>query len=587
MRKSLVLYTIGIVILGCVIVLLASNSAITSTALDAALEQQVEDARTITHLFDGKEDSTTRSALERFSETHDMRIQLIKADGTVTFDSRTLSGAARVDPGANPELADALNGKTGSRRAPYDNVDSMYVAVKYSDDTTLRTIKPLDSMHQIVATRMRSIYLWSTLAPLLALIVTALYGYFSANTYKAVMNGMAQLQQGSYEYRIADKKASRSKMAGAFNAMAEQMERRWENAKRRNRAMSMITNTMVAGVVALDNNLNVLMLNPAARDMLGTTGSCEGMSISEATHDVKLNSVFAEAMEKEGVNMFDVSMLVPKSHNERPLRMYCSALNEDGRVVGVLALIEDITELKRLEQLRTDFAANVSHELKTPLTSIRGFVETLQAGAINDPVMAQKFLGIIDSETERLARLINDILSISKLESGDDQAERQQLALNELVNRRIQLLAKQANEKRITLTHNENAPQILIWANRDRIEQLLTNVIDNAIKYTPDGGTVTVTLYKDDTTAYFSCADTGIGIAEENLPRLFERFYRVDKGRSRSMGGTGLGLAIVKHIVNSLNGHIEVHSKLGEGTEFLISLPLYNGQVPNKDQLSE
>ena len=141
------------------------------------------------------------------------------------------------------------------------------------------------------------------------------------------------------------------------------------------------------------------------------------------------------------------------------------------------------------------------------------------------------------------------------------------------------LLRMHAEQKHITVTCTENAPQTLIWGNPDRVKQMLINLIDNAIKYTLDGGSVTVAVYKDDTTAYFSCSDTGIGIADENIPRLFERFYRVDKGRSRSMGGTGLGLAIVKHIVMSMNGHIEVHSKLGEGTEFLISLPLYDGQT--------
>ena len=270
--------------------------------------------------------------------------------------------------------------------------------------------------------------------------------------------------------------------------------------------------------------------------------------------------------------------------NRRPLRLYVSPMKQDDVVVGAVALVEDITELRRLEQVRTDFAANVSHELKTPLTSIKGFVETLQAGAINQPEMAQKFLNIIMMEADRLTRLINDILSISKLESGDDQVTNERIRLDKMASDVVDMLSIHAKEKEITLHTSIDPDPVVIWGNPDRVEQMLINLVDNGIKYNKPGGSVTVKVFDNEKNVNLLVSDTGIGIAEEHIPRLFERFYRVDKGRSRSMGGTGLGLAIVKHIVMSMNGLIEVHSKLGEGTEFLVTLPKEAPVVEKKAQ---
>ena len=237
--------------------------------------------------------------------------------------------------------------------------------------------------------------------------------------------------------------------------------------------------------------------------------------------------------------------------------------------------------------MRTDFTANVSHELKTPLTSIRGFVETLQAGAINNPEMAQKFLNIIMMEANRLTRLVNDILSISKLESGDTEVSLGRLRLDKMADDVCEMLKIHAKEKQVDLSINENGEPIYVWGNNDRVEQLLINLIENAIKYNQPGGTVRVSVYGTEKNAYLLVSDTGIGIAEEHIPRLFERFYRVDKGRSRSMGGTGLGLAIVKHIVVSMGGTIEVHSKLGEGTEFSVTLLRYTSTPAEEEATAD
>ncbi len=582
MKPRLAIYTLVITLITCFTVGFAASGVLRSSAIDAAQDQLEAQARTLATMLETgglSGDSAVMEQLRDVASSEGMRIQLIQQDGTVVADTRTLSGTITLDTDENPEIGEAFSAASAHRLRREGSTDMLYVAVPYSSSLVLRLVKSMSSVYKDVDSRIRVICMWLAISPALALVLIWFMSRMLGDTAKRLREGFRQLENGEFSTRIEVKHADPDGLISGFNEMADQIERKWTSVRRRNHAMNMVTNTMQNGILAVDSDLHIVLINPAAKQMLGIVGSAEGMSISEASHDVRLNPVFTDAMAQEGVYTRDVVARTAVGRARRPLRLYVTALRDDGNTVGALALVEDVTELKRLEQVRTDFAANVSHELKTPLTSIKGFVETLQAGAINKPEMAQKFLNIIMLEADRLTRLINDILSISKLESGNDKVEMQALQLNTMANEICDLLRMHAEQKHITVNCAENAPQTLIWGNPDRVKQMLINLIDNAIKYTLDGGSVTVAVYKDDTTAYFSCSDTGIGIAEENIPRLFERFYRVDKGRSRSMGGTGLGLAIVKHIVLSMNGHIEVHSKLGEGTEFLISIPLYNGQT--------
>lgn len=582
MKPRIAIYTLAITLITCFIVGFASSGMLRSSAIDSARAQLETQARTLATMLDEGYTGDADSTMERLRDvasSEGIRIQLIQSDGTVVADTRTLSGTITLDTAENPEIGEAFSADSAYRLRREGSTDMMYVACEYSDSLVLRAVKSMSAVYKDVDSRIRVICMWLVVAPVLALALIFFMSRMLGNTASQLRGGFKQLENGEFSTRLTVPYSDPDGLISGFNEMAEQIERKWMSVRRRNHAMNMVTNTMQNGILAVDSDLHIVLINPAAKQMLGIVGSAEGMSISEASHDVQLNSVFTDAMAQEGVYTRDVIARTAVGRARRPLRLYATALRDDGNTVGALALVEDVTELKRLEQVRTDFAANVSHELKTPLTSIKGFVETLQAGAINKPEMAQKFLNIIMLEADRLTRLINDILSISKLESGNDKVEMQALQLNTMVSEICELLRMHAEQKHISVNCAENAPQTLIWGNPDRVKQMLINLIDNAIKYTLDGGSVTVAVYKDDTTAYFSCSDTGIGIAEENIPRLFERFYRVDKGRSRSMGGTGLGLAIVKHIVMSMNGHIEVHSKLGEGTEFLISIPLYSGQT--------
>lgn len=401
---------------------------------------------------------------------------------------------------------------------------------------------------------------------------------------RRVMSALDDFSEGKFDTRI-EPISGKKQDVEVYNAIIGRIQDRVQKQASRNHALNVVMNQMQSGIIAVDENLKVMLVTPVAKKLLGIIGNPEGRLISDTSKDVKLDDVFNEAMRQGGVYTNEVAARTAVGRGHRPLRLYVSPMRNDGKVVGALAMVEDITEIRRLEQVRTDFAANVSHELKTPLTSIRGFVETLQNGAIDNPPMAHKFLRIIMMETERLTRLINDILSISKLESGDDEVSVERLRLDKMAFDVADMLSIHASEKEVTINCHMNNEPVNIMGNSDRVEQMLINLIENGIKYNKPGGSVTVQVFSNGIEANVAISDTGIGIAEENLPRLFERFYRVDKGRSRQMGGTGLGLAIVKHIIRSMGGGIEVHSKLGEGTEFLITLPLAPKDDPNKDTI--
>ena len=459
--------------------------------------------------------------------------------------------------------------------AIYQYEDGAFLMLKAEEATLLSTLQANPSL----------VLMWVSFVLCIACILIVLVTMRHRERYiDAVMKALDQFADGEFDAQITDFASSDPEVM-QYNAVMTRIRDRIFKEKNRNHVLNTVMSQMQNGILAVDDSLRVIFVTSVAKKLLGIMGSAEGLHVNEASKDVRLDALFTEAMHQEGVYTNEVAARTVEGRGHRPLRLYVSRMQQEGHVAGALAIVEDITELRRLERVRTDFAANVSHELKTPLTSIQGFVETLDAGAIDNPEMAHKFLRIIMVETERLTRLINDILSISKLESGDDEVATERIRLDKKAHDVCEMLTIHASEKGVTINNRLNDVPVYIIGNPDRVEQLLINLTENAIKYNKPGGSVTVQVFADATEANVTISDTGIGIAEEHLPRLFERFYRVDKGRSRQMGGTGLGLAIVKHIVRSMNGEIEVQSKLGEGTEFLITLPLAPAENPDKETI--
>ncbi|ORX24015.1 PAS domain-containing sensor histidine kinase [Thermoanaerobacterium sp. PSU-2] len=412
---------------------------------------------------------------------------------------------------------------------------------------------------------------------LFGLIVSNFFGYRLIKGIVQPINEITdvakEITKGNYEHRIEIKSIDEiGQLSFAINTMSDKLQETIDELYDRNAKLEAILRSLVNGVVAFDENERILLINDSARTMLGIK---DNYAVGKHILDVVRNSKFHDVLEKiikdKGYNIDNFEIDTFNKH----LKIYSSPIVHQvtHKKLGFVVIINDITEIRKLEKIRSDFVANVSHELRTPLTSIRGFIETLREGAIDNVERRDRFLEIIEFEAERLTRLINDILTLSEIENLKEGFVKEDIAIDEEINEIFYIMEKTAEDKNIKLIKDLNCKDVVIKTSKDRLRQMIINLIDNGIKYTPEGGYVKVTTADMENNIVIEVEDSGIGISKENIPRLFERFYRVDKGRSRKLGGTGLGLAIVKHIVESMKGSITVESEVGKGTKFTIVLP--------------
>ncbi len=354
-----------------------------------------------------------------------------------------------------------------------------------------------------------------------------------------------------------------------FNRMAEQLQGTIATLTAERTKLAAIVSGMVDGVVAADRQGVVLLANRAASEMLrqaGSTGNGEGVQPAPGP---RLRALLADAA---SYGRISAEELPPSEVGDRLVEVHCAPIAGDGGApIGAVAVLRDVTELRRLERARRELTANVSHELRTPLTSIKGFAETLLAGAVRDETTARHFLDIIDKEADRLVKLVDDLLDLSRLESKRLSLELGQVDVGTLVAETVARLRPLAGARDFQVGP---APQdVVAIADRDRLAQVLTNLLDNAIKFTPEGGRIAVGWRAANGEVEISVADTGPGIAEVDLPHVFERFYKADRARPATPGGSGLGLAITKHIVEAHGGRIRVNSAPGRGTTFTFTVP--------------
>lgn len=521
----------------------------------------------------------TRDQLRAKLREFQLRVTLIDANGDAIEDTYRVPDMLD-NMRDRPEVIKAKNEGYGDseRFSATMQRNMFFFALALDDGRVLRLSTFTDARDDATRSAVLSVVLSVLLLEIVFVALVHLLNHWTFGTVRSMKIAIRTFAAGDFSERVQPMRNNLFGLVEEYNTMCNNVQRVVEDLRRKNSTMSTMILHMQSGILAVDESLRIMLVNPAAKRLLGMVGAVEGMVVTDASRDVHIEQLLRDAMGKPGVYTGEVAARTSGGRSRRPLRLYVTDMRREGDALGAVALIEDITELRKLEQVRTDFAANVSHELKTPLTSIKGFVETLQEGAIDNPEMARKFLNIIALEADRLTRLINDILSLTRMESGRDAVELEPVRLDQIALEVCDMLRMRAAQKNIAIHCSESAPPTSVWGNKDRVRQLFINLVDNGVKYTPDGGSVTVAVFRSDDAAYVSVSDTGIGIAEEHMPRLFERFYRVDKGRSRAAGGTGLGLAIVKHITVSMNGHIEVHSKVGAGTEFLITLPLHRAE---------
>ena len=363
-----------------------------------------------------------------------------------------------------------------------------------------------------------------------------------------------------------------------FLRQQQQVHAEMEDARRRQQQTTVdaqaqqqvLFNSMLEGLLLLDRHRKIYLANRNFKNLFGLKTELRGKTVMEALRLHELAEL-VERVETEG-QVFDYELKLPELSG-RWLRVNAAVIsNSAGEREGTILVFHDLTRLKQLERQREEFVANVSHELRTPLSLIKGYVETLLEGARNDPVIAERFLKIIARNAERLDLLIQDLLTISALESGRMKLDLQPVALRPLAEKVFTDLNAKAENKNVQLVNE--MPELVASADVNRLDQVLANLVDNAIKYGRTEGTVTVGGKNlDDGRLEIFVQDDGPGIPAEALDRVFERFYRVDKARSRDQGGTGLGLSIVKHIVQAHGGEVWVQSELGKGATFFFTLP--------------
>jgi two-component system, OmpR family, sensor histidine kinase VicK len=410
----------------------------------------------------------------------------------------------------------------------------------------------------------------------IAVIVLLILGYALSKTITSpIINLMYKAQRiaaGDFDNMLVVKADDEiGKLTKTFNFMAKELKNKLIEISSEKSKVETILNYMTDGVIAFNLKGEVIHINPAANKML----ALGDMSISFNEFSVKYDL---------GVSLEEVLYIGTSGSKERDIdlnnkfiRTYFAIFtDEEKKAEGIITVLQDITEQQKLEKMRQEFVANVSHELRTPLTSIKSYTETLLDGAMEDREITEKFLNVINSESDRMTRLVKDLLQLSRLDNEQMQWNLQPVSFVNLVKSTVEKMQIGAKNKGQQLESYIIGEIPDIKADRDRIEQVVINIISNALKYTPEGGSVTVYIGKMYSDVYMKVVDTGIGIPDKDIPRIFERFYRVDKARSREMGGTGLGLSIAKEIVEAHGGTITISSEFGKGTEFIVSLPLEN-----------
>ena len=417
-----------------------------------------------------------------------------------------------------------------------------------------------------------------TVASLLA-ISAAVFGMVSSlrvsRSLRAIRASAEYLAGGDFSHRLRIPNTPETgNLAVTLNNMAAQLEEQIRVVTQQRNEQEAILSSMQEGVLALDPQAHVISLNPAAEALLSVPASqAGGRTVQEVIRNVGLQRLLTDALSKAEPTTGEI---VLRGDEERFVQVTATALrNAAARDLGMLVVLNDITQLRWLENIRRDFVANVSHELKTPITSIKGFVETLRDGALADPAQAERFLEIVARHADRLNAIIEDLLSLSRLEQANQATEipRPVVQLSPILEAAVLDCSAKAAARQITILPSCTAG-LFVAAKSPLLEQAIVNLLDNAISYSNPTGTVWLMARRSGGEVCIDVRDEGIGIAPEHVSRIFERFYRTDRARDRASGGTGLGLAIVKHIVQIHDGYVDVHSKVGQGSTFSLRLPL-------------
>ena len=509
------------------------------------------------------------------------RITVITEQGLVLADSQSDPQTMENHAG-RPELKEALATGSGHsiRHSVTINRDLMYYAVRQTtasgQPVLLRFALPLSTVTSVLAEFRKSL----ALASMLILVVVGgamlLVSRRFTNRVDRLTAFSRRVAEGDFHPEPAGSSTDALDALGAsLNQTASRLDQTIRTLTEERNLSSAILGSMVEGVAVVNASERVLFSNPSFALILGLNASPQpGSGLVEVIRQTELIEAVRKVLKGEPRVESEIVTGTLRQHFFAATVAAVRTTQANGAVV----VLHDITDLRKLERVRRDFVANVSHEFRTPLTAIQGFSETLLAGAMNDPQNRDRFLGIIVEHARRLARLTDDLLMLSKMDADRLELEIRRLPVEQLVGSCIETAQPRAIEKDLRLSVNlgKNLPDIA--ADRRRLTEVLQNLIDNAIQYTPAGGQIMVSGEATDSEVVITVSDTGIGIPQADQPRIFERFYRVDVARSREVGGTGLGLSIAKHLMEAHRGRLWVESEVGHGSQFHFSVPVFDAE---------
>ena len=507
------------------------------------------------------------------------RITIVDTKGQVLADSeKTLSEIPNMENhAARPEVKLALTGLAGGeiRYSSTLRMNMLYVAVPIKPKEgiigVIRVALPLANIEKMLDGIRNAIIFSIIFALLLAFVLGSLITAGIIKPVNKIIRISRKFSAGDFTHKIYhDSHDEIGELADTLNKMATDIEAKMKDVNNQSQQLKAIFNSMIEGVMLTDREGHIASVNQAIERIFQVVKQdVEGKTFLEAIRNNDIAEIITVVLNAGKLVSKEITLVYPV---QSIFEVNATPIFESGSVSGCLVVIHDITEIRRLETMRRDFVANVSHELKTPLTSIKGFVETLLEGALEDKKNNRNFLKIIQEHADRLDKLVNDLLSLSHLESKGIVIEKREFNLNDQVKEVIAGFKSQLKNKGIEVT-NQLPKELIINGDKDRVEQVLVNLIDNAIKFNKDKGSIKIYKQDHNENIKIIIEDFGMGIPGKDISRIFERFYRVDKARSRELGGTGLGLSIVKHIVELHGGTVGVESTEGLGSQFWFTLP--------------
>lgn len=509
-----------------------------------------------------------------------IRVTIMLINGDIIGDSH--ESPTEMDNHADrPEIINASGGKLGSsiRFSRTLQKNMMYVAIPLKKDNItqviIRTSIPLTFIETSLKTVEFKIFIGGLLIAFFASLVCLYISRRISRPIEEIKKGAEQFAKGDFSLRIHMPHTNKELaiLTDSLNQMAAQLEERIQTVLRQQNEIEAILSSMLEGIVAIDKNEQIIKINHMAIKMLDKSAMPDDYlrrNIQEKIRIARVHEIVKETLFEGKTIQGDVELNYEK---KQVFNICCTPLRDiTEKPIGALIVFNDVTQLRHLENVRQDFVANVSHEIRTPLTTIKGFVETLLSGAMTDSEKTKRFLTIIAKHTERLSGITENLLQLARIEqNGKKPIHREKVNLNKVILSAIQVCQEEANNKQIKMNISCD-DNIIVNLNRELFEHALVNLIDNAIKYSKHQSEIDIEAEQSDSHLFIKIKDNGPGIASEHLTRLFERFYRVDKARTREMGGTGLGLSIVKHIVQAHGGNVKVDSITGKGSVFTIEI---------------